>query len=193
MVLKGIKSSATTFSIKELTYWDFIYIGLLRNLSRGDLETLNISFLCTYCKERNTVAVPLPTIDFIELTMDDLPIIVNINKEELHFSPLTINDYIELCIDNKANNPLYLFAKTVRNIPLDKVLKIIDTAFGEDEEVLDYIDTLMYHGPKPIEIQCPNKKCNHLCTLDLLDREGTLIRPFRGSEFSPKDRVRFGK
>jgi hypothetical protein len=47
-VVSGI--SVSPINVNDMTYWDVMFIGLLRNLSRGNMIEASLTFSCPECK-----------------------------------------------------------------------------------------------------------------------------------------------
>jgi len=188
IVAKGIQP--TGIEVKDLTYWDFVFIGILRNMTRGDVEWVGLSYNCPRCEQRVNTSVLFTDIEFTDLDIPKFPVVVNLKDVNWEFYPLTMDKYVKLIEGEHNTDSRYVFAAQVTNRPLDNTLALFDSAIDEDAEVLEYIDGLLFHGPNPVTVTCNH--CTKQVPIDITDKE-VFIRPFRRSEFSPRDRITFGQ
>jgi hypothetical protein len=143
-------------------------------------------------------------LEFTENAIPELPIIVEFSFGKVEFGLFTIRDLEKM--KGKPLSGAYSLACCVRNMTADQAYGYFQNARGEDFEVLDYIDKIIYHGLEPVEVICPNyitpedeyfdreeerEPCNHIFTISLEDSH-TLVLPFRESQKSARDKIQFG-
>lgn len=199
-VLKGVK---TSFNIYELTFADYLYIALLRKLLTLGGNKFVVQYRCERCGSIRKFESSIDKIDFDDLrNIPQLPIVINLGEKELHFTPLTINDYITLLSKKLENDIIAGLAIQIRNIKFDEAYKIIDNCNNiEDMNLLNEVDSMLFHGIKPISIICDNvvknddnsmTMCGNKVNLSL-DGGEVLLLPFRTDSTSERNRIHFGK
>lgn len=198
-VLKGIKSS---FGNKKLTLPDMVFISLYRKLVSFGAQKFTVSPECI-CGNTTTKQFDFGDLEFIDLEVPKLPLVVTIGGVELHFSPLTIEGYFELIDEDKVRDKTYTLAKQVINVDFDRALKTIEAATGADSEVLEEITVMLFHDMKPLRVKCKGKitikednegvevDCEEVINV-ALENHNTLITPFRESKDAPRNRIQFG-
>jgi len=190
-ILKGIEVSPN-FS---LTYFDFLYIALLRRLSTFDSSKFDIKYACSKCGNVVTKTVTFEEVEFDDMDVEDLPIVVTYKDKDLTIMPLTISQYLDLAKKGKHNNKIAILAKTITNVPFDEAMNIISTATGEFAEILDEVNTILYHGIKPFSFECDNEvdgeKCGQVESVSI-DRPEVLVLPFRRDSKAIRNKIRFG-
>lgn len=198
IILTGIK---TSFPIGDLTFYDFLYLALLRKLSTIGDTTIIATHVCPNkkCQSSNSYEVKVGPkvceIEFWDVDYPELPISVDLKLGEeepttYEFSPLTILQYLELERRNLHKDPVSKLAMQCKNVDFNTVRSRLYRAYGEESDVLAQIEDLLFHGVKPINVSCPN--CGAINLLQL-DGGGIIIRPFRTREEVAHDRIRFGK
>jgi len=131
-----------------------------------------------------------------------LPVILTLsNGKELHFTPITVNDYLTLLKKNLYRNKTAGLAVQVRNIGFDEaydtIYKCIDL---DDMRNLDEIDKILYHSLRPINVICQNSithedKSFSICGNKInvsIDGGGVVILPFRPDTIPERGGIRFG-
>lgn len=197
-ILAGIK---TSFPIGDLTFYDFLYLALLRKLSTIGDSTIIATHICPNkkCQVSNSYEVQVGPknceIDFWDVTYNELPIEADLKlgddvEATYQFYPLTIRQYLELEMANLHKDPVARLAAQCRNVPFDTARTKMYRTYGEESHVLTQIEELLFHGVKPINVACPS--CGAINLLQL-DGGGIVIRPFRSPETVANDRIRFGK
>lgn len=185
-ILEGITCG---FDPYLLTFADFLYINLLRKISTFGSKKFKVKFSCSLCKSTNTLNVDEGELEFDDIEVD-MPITATLsNNRELVFSPLTVKDYLTLLNKNLADDRIAVLAIQVANIQYDEAFEIIDKAVGDDSDILEEVDSLLYHTLKPMNIKC--ESCGQIIKVNL-DGGQTIVYPFRERFFSPRDALRFG-
>jgi hypothetical protein len=200
-ILKGIK---TSFNPLDLTFYDFVFLSMLRRLSSFDSNKLNMSHKCRSCGEVVKKTIDLNQVEFTDLfenvpkEFEDpkLPIVLDLDGNELHFGPLTIDDYFFLMdkglldVENSFfADRNHMLAKMCSNKDFDSVLRLIKNAHGKYDEVFDMITNMLAHPIKNIDMKC--EECEYVNQVDI--NGGTvLIEPFREHVNSTTIPIRFG-
>jgi len=202
--LRGI---TTSFPIMDLAYFDYLAILLLRKISTFGGNQFSFSYKCPGCEKSGKHYSTLMDVVFEDLNVPNLPLIVTIGGQEMHFSPLTIGRYIEF-VERKSDKPqgIQLLASEVINLKYEEAEKIIYNASGQDKgvsdhDVLDYLDEILFFGVKPIKFLCKNvigkdekEKKDILCNYENSVRISpeVLTSPFCDDRESLRSRIRFG-
>lgn len=157
--LRGI---TTSFPAMDLAYFDYLAILLLRKISTFGGNQFSFPYKCPGCEKGGKHYSTLMDVAFEDLNVPNLPLIVTIGRQEMHFSPLTIGRYVEF-VERKSEKPqgIQLLASEVINLKYEEAEKIIYNASGEDRgvtdhDVLDYLDEILFFGVKPIKFKCGN-------------------------------------
>lgn len=200
-VSKGI---TTSFPLMELAYFDYMFISLLRKISSFGGNQFSFNYTCQKCGADGKHTATIDEIDFTELNVPKLPLVITVGKTELHFMPLTLGDYLNLLESKKVDKRVSLFAAEVTNISQDEAEKVIYNAIGEDQSLLNYVDEVLYFGVKPMVVKCKaetkEKVDNDTVKVMICDFENkveigspeVLSRPFRADRESLRNRIRFG-
>lgn len=190
-VLKGIfvKSEVEPdFVVTDLTLADFLYIGLYRKMSSFGVKEFQISSACEKCKGVITKKISWDTLDFDELEIPKLPVVVKLfDKSIIKFNPLTIAGYLKLLDEESSGDDIKAIFETVSNkkeISYDAFYNLSI----EDGKLIDKVDSLLYHGLKTMKFTC---KCKHVNWVSV-DGKEALIRPFRESEEIAENRICYG-
>lgn len=186
-LLKGIN---TSFPKEDLLYFDFLFLSTLRKLKTIPTPELKITYRCTNCYVDNNFTFKVEGIEFHDLDVPALPIIIDDARNgELHFQPLTIGEYLELVRLNKDENQISTAAISIKNKALPLAEIIISEASGELLELLKEVDKLLYFGVKEVDQICPSCDTeNHV----KVGGDGVLIEPFRDEQAPVRNKIRFG-
>ena len=188
IIMKGIH---TSFPIGEMTLGDFLFIGLLRKLSTLGGTEFIISTTCINpkCANHNKHSFSHDLLEFHDLSVPKLPIVAPINNSELHFSPLTVDEYLELLRTNSQNDSISVLAMQVDNHSFSESYQLISNALSDDFLILDEVDRLLFHDLEPLSVTC--KACTQKYKVDL-EADTDLIRPFRTDTSPTGAGIRFG-
>jgi hypothetical protein len=205
-ILEGIK---TNFDKMLLTFSDFLYLALLRKISSLGNSKFQVIYLCEECGFRNEALFNINEIDFKDLEVPELPLVVDIAGTEMHFSPLTIGAYFDLIDKNLFADQMAVYAKQCINLPYDQAFKLVYSASADDGVVLEEIDKMVYHSIAPKKIKCNNterkmseldgegkeievvRPCDHENSIEI-DSPEVVVLPFRPDRESIKSRISFG-
>ena len=100
------------FDKNELAYFDVVYIGIQRKLTAfGDIKG-KYELICPKCGQTIEYEFEYTSLEFKELQVDELPIKLKLNNEELHFSVLNIKDFLQIEDVEEA----YFLTPVVKNV-----------------------------------------------------------------------------
>lgn len=186
-VLSGI--FVTGMDKGDLTFFDFLYVSLLRRLSTMNAIEFRLGVGCPSCQAPVSHTFSWEGLVFEDIPAPKLPIIVDIcGTPEVKFKPLTVGQYQELSRLGLDEDPVAVAAMQ-SSLDFEQAKVLFDKAIGEDAALLDEIDRLLYHDLKPARVTCGT--CNHQFNA-ALDDEASLISPFRKSNPTSGTRIRFG-
>lgn len=193
MVLKGIK---TSFPKEELTLNDFFYIGMLRKISSISSTKLVAEYTCGKCRGKGKHIFQLTDIEFQDIEAPKLPVKASLSFGEVKMTPLTIGDFYSMLEMKRGDDDVAATALQVRNMEYKKAYKALYNMSIEDARIVNEIDKVLDHGVLPFKFECGIKneldeRCKSKITIRV-DKEDTLIMPFREHEESPRDRISFG-
>lgn len=185
-VLGGIECS---FDKKKLTLPDFLFINLMRKMVTFGNSKFSVSYVCK-CKETNTEQFTSDQIEFEELKIPELPIVFTSSIGDLHFSPVTINDYIELIKQGKETDEFEIMVMQCKNLDQDEARDKLYNLSTEEGSILEQIDQHLYHEIKPFKFKC--KKCNSENDVEIEGGQA-FVYPFREKHSRPvQTRIHFG-
>jgi hypothetical protein len=130
----------TNFPKEKLTYYDFLWIGVLMDISSFGDNDLNITFVCenNSCQKQNKFKYKKTKIGFNDLgiAIDNdpdlpdfkLPITIPTPTRDYQFTPYDMEDLFFLDLKKKLDDPVALYAVQVRNVT------------HEDSEIQEYSD-----------------------------------------------------
>lgn len=157
----------TSFNKMELTFYDFQFILTLIRLSVFGDEQLTLEWKCPKCGNKNSNRLFLSQIEFYDIDFE-VPIkVLRKNSDEvIEFWPFTIGDWFKLRKFGKKDDKNAEIALTIRNYPFDEAYKIVTEEFvGPDINILEMIETMYFHGPKPVKYMCSKEGCGYVATL----------------------------
>ncbi|MDK1290208.1 hypothetical protein [Pseudoalteromonas umbrosa] len=173
----------------ELTFFDFIYISLLRRLTTMNAIEFTLSVGCPNCGAPVRHQFSWEGLVFDDLPAPKLPIIVDIcGRQDVKFMPLTLGQYKTLSRLGLEEDEVAIAAMT-SSIEFKEAQTLFHGALGEDAALLGEIDKLLFHDLKPAQATC--KACD-TPFLAALDDEASIITPFRKSDSAAGSRIRFG-
>ncbi|TMP46316.1 hypothetical protein CWB96_00345 [Pseudoalteromonas citrea] len=188
-ILQGIHVSGMEKG--QLTFFDFLYIALLRRLSTMNAIEFSLNVACPECQHTNQHQFSWEHLRFEDIAAPKLPIITDLcGIQDIKFMPLTVSEYLELTKLNADDDPIAIAAKQ-SSLDYHLAYNTFKNALGDDASTLDDIDKLLYHDLKPITVTCSNSQCGAQFPA-ALDDEASLISPFRKSQSTDGARIRFG-
>jgi hypothetical protein len=196
-LVKGIK---TNFPVTDLTFYDFLYIALLRKLSTIQDTKIQVTHTCRAkdCQAKNVYTIDVSPanceIEFWELEFKELPISITLaNNVDLQFLPLTLGQFLQLEQVGLERDSVALLAMQCTNLSFEEARRTIYWASTQDPmdgKVLGRVEDILYHGTKPFRVRCAT--CSEVNLLQL-DGGGVIIQPFRPDSETIESRIRFGK
>ncbi len=157
----------------SLTYFDFIYIGVLRRLSSLGVQRFRAPYYCPYCENNGTHYFDLSEVGFESIKSPELPINVEFNSiGKQSFTPLTVGDYVDLYYNNKLYekkdkevlktedgteiiDSIAIISKMCISEPFEKAYDLFyNLRDFEDRALLSEMDELMDHGILPLKFKC---------------------------------------
>lgn len=202
--LSGIETSG--FDKHLLTLFDILYIGVLRKVSSMSDLKFEMPYVCRTCNKTTKSIFTHNDIEFkdMESIVTELPLIVEINNREVHFSPMTVKDFMALhggryskYLKDGHVDKLAVHTLMIRNMEFADAYKFLEGINDpEDIEMLQEVDKILLHDLKPLKAKCTEKDdsgevCGSENSLKLEGREA-LLQPFRGRAESRRAKIRFG-
>jgi hypothetical protein len=191
----------------KLTILDLFYLGVLIKMSSEGASEFTMPYICWKCGHEDVHKFSQGDLDFkdIDESVESLPLKVIMNDgQELHFSPMTAQQYIDLYSGKlnavfPKNKPdgVAPVATLIKNLPYKKAYDYLNgITDAEDRELVNDIDKMLMHEIKPLTLKCSNtlendSVCNAELSLKLEGKEA-LLKPFRGRESSNKSRIFYG-
>lgn len=176
---------------EDLIFADFAFITILRYMSSFPSYEFQVSGRCgnKECNEKIFKSVRATEIEFADLDVPDLPVIVEVAGEELHFMPLTLKARFNCEEKYDINNSVHVLAHLVVNKPVDEVIDILENRItAEEAELIEEVDKMLALHIKPVVIKCPKCSRENYIRISI----GGTLRPFRRYKEPAKDRIRFG-
>lgn len=193
-ISRGIEVSSKQepdFTIEKLTLSDFLYISLLRKLSTFGTEKFQIVIECENCKEHLTKEIVWNALEFEELDIPKLPVIVKLSEGTLlKFNPITVGEYVELVDEDKGADEVRAIWRSLVNKDVVPYEKIYNMSL-QDGQIMDEVNDILYHGLKEVDIKCTKEACKTLNRVSV-DGKETLLRPYFPANKIKEDRIRFG-
>tara|TARA_B100000700_G_scaffold311500_2_gene393613 strand:+ start:71697 stop:72377 length:681 start_codon:yes stop_codon:yes gene_type:complete len=186
-ILSGVE--ITGMSKEDLTFFDFVYISLLRRLTTMNAIEFTLSVGCPNCGAPVKHQFSWEGLVFDDMPAPKLPVVVDIcGHQDVKFMPLTVGQYKELARLGIAEDEVAIAAMT-SSLDFKAARELFYDALGDDAALLGEIDKLLFHDLKPAKATCKACETQFLAALD---DEASLITPFRKSESATGSRVRFG-
>lgn len=186
-IMSGIKCS---FDKDLLLPADIIFLGIYRKLVSTKHTKIEFKTECPVCAKENKKVLELSELKFKEVEIPALPIRAELSSKTIEFVPITVGKYKEVLKKFKGD-PSWMLAYSTQNIDPGEARDIIVGAIDIDKEILDEVTLLLDFGLKPIEFECQDEFCDNIIKVQLEDPT-TVVFPFRGSDESPKSRIKFG-
>lgn len=189
--LKGIETEG--FDKLDLSYHDFLYIGLLRKISSFTQDKININFVCKGCGKQNSASSTLMDIEFEDISkkLKSLPVGIKFNdKLTLFFKPFTVRNKIE-AFNNNADltNDAIMLSYCCCSHPQKEAYDYISNATGDKliTAISRVVELLKFDN---VTTSC---KCRYCETMNkiTLSEVLTVITPFREDEYSDDDLLVF--
>lgn len=186
-IMSGISTSGG-LNPGDIYYNDFIFIAVLRKISAFSSSTLTVAYKCSECQTDNHQDHQISTLNFSDLEVPSLPVIISDNDTEYEITPLTYSKYMSIIGDDDFE--LKSTALMISNLTFQDAYDLVKNADGDLlldlEEAIDAIN---------FSKQYLDVKCTSCGSADIIkvSEVPDLIMPFRRSRSSAKSRLRFGK
>lgn len=178
---------------EDLTFYDVVYLGWRRKTSSLGASIVDVISYCPNCDTKNMAAIDLTKLEFVDVNIKAMPIKTKICDIELHFNFITIKNYLELVAKELHTNVLAIYAKSVTNKSYEEAYDIISSATGNDLDKIEVLNTILYHGVKPIDVTCKNEDCVCKYVVEISNsQEAEIVKPFRRQEDVIRDEISFG-
>ena len=190
-ILEGVEVKG--MPVEDLTFYDVLYLGWRRKTASLGASIVDVVSYCPNCDTKNMTVMDLTKLEFIDIAIKAIPAKTKICGEELHFGFLTIRDYLDLLSKDQHTDILAIYAKCVTNKGYPEAYSIISNATGKDLEKIEVLNTILYHGLKPLDVECKNEdcKCNYVIEISN-SQEAEILKPFRRQEDVIRDEISFG-
>lgn len=174
LVFKSALAGIQTTKIQptDLTFSDFVYISLQRRLYSQTEIRCTLNTACPSCGTEIVQDFDFSEIEFDE-PKDNRLQTCELGGYKVVVGPLTVGAMIQMLESEKGVNTIDTLAHCIRKIYLpDSAIRevepeelfslaqdIISNSWGEEREIMNYIDDLQSHGIKPRKMVCKNKAC----------------------------------
>lgn len=176
--------TAEGIPVEDITFDDFIFINLQRRLYSQTEIRCTLQTICPNCGKKIIDDFDFNEIEF-ETPKDARVQRCDLGDYTVEIGPLTIGGMITMLNSDKGLNTIDTLAHCIRKIyqkgttqkdiyTFELAQEIIANTWGEEREILDYIDSLQKHGMNPRNMKCSN--CQTTWQEDLGNPE-TLIFP----------------
>ena len=191
----------------KLTILDLFYLGVLIKMSSEGASEFTMPYICWKCGHDTVHKFSQGDLDFkdIDESVIELPLkVVMKDGKELHFSPMTAQQYIDLysgrfneTFPKKKPDGVAPVATLIDNMPYASAYKYLTKITdAEDRELINDIDKMLMHEIKPLTFKCSNTLENEaVCNAELslkLEGKEALLKPFHGRATSTKSRIFYG-
>jgi len=184
-ILEGVVTE--NLDKEDLTFYDFIFLGLLRRLYSFGTEELKITITCE-CGNRIEKVFVTEDIEFEDISVSSYkPIKVEYNGQILLIDVFRIKDILnsDYSFDSLSEEDQLAFH--IKSLPFQQAKEFISNLIPFDLQELDkIISSRFFHYIKPFQIKCD--KCGKINQVDLIDGVD-LITPFRRSERTSSFRI----
>lgn len=188
LILSGINVS---FPREDITLSDFLYVALLRKISSFGNLKFSVSSRCKECGTIGKQSVSSEGMAFDDMQASSLPVIVETSQGDLKFKPITVGDFLKLKALQKELDVLSVYAAMLvdGSKTFEQAREFLFALKAEDEEAMGEMDSVLYHGVKPIPAECGVCKATYEVDIDGSDE--AIVGPFRELGQPHKSRVRF--
>lgn len=191
----------------NLTILDLFYLGVLIKMSSEGVSEFTMPYICWKCGHESVHKFSQSDLDFkdIDEEVKELPLkVIMKDEKELHFSPMTAQQYIDLysgkfneTFPKKKPDGVAPVATLIKNIDYANAYKYLTKITdAEDRNLINEIDKMLMHEIKPLTFRCANTLENEaVCNAELslkLEGKEALLKPFHGRETSIKSRIFYG-
>lgn len=176
----------------QLALVDVLYLLLLRKISSLGSEKFVGHYY--YKGTRYTQVYSMDDLGFDVLDVPALPVIADISGQEMHFSPLTLERYLQLALLGKHEHERSLVTAMCCNMPFEEAESIVNNSVGVDIALLEQINLMLDMGVEALPIYIPDPSLEggvFTGSIDVTDINA-LVAPFREQTESGRNPIRFG-
>lgn len=171
IMLSGIEILGE-MSPRDLTFFDFIYVSILRKLSSLGAQEYRVPYFCDVCDGKGLHSFTLEDIGFKTLDVE-LPVkVMFYTIGEQKFVPLTVGGYIELYREgklwatcgkdiltredgSKVVDPISVLAKMCISTDYEEIYGLLSSLKEpEDLNLLEDIEEAIDHYMRPLRFDC---------------------------------------
>jgi hypothetical protein len=179
-ILQGITTELE--EPENLTFFDFLFLSLVRKLISFGAEKYKIEVSCSKCGKKLTKTFTLEDLEFKDIEVDSYkPLTIEYRGFRFILDVLRVKRVLEVSSNKKELSPLEVLALHITSLSFNdakEFLKnLIENDFKEFEQI---VRKYFYHDLKPLVLRC---SCGHQIGIDLMT-EVDLIKPFRESRES---------
>ena len=185
-ILDGIITEG--FDKSNLAFQDFLFIAVLRKLTAWDDSKFTYNFICDECGESNKTTSKLSEIEFKDLELPSLPLIIDVDdKTTLLLNPLTVGATLKLR-NVQEDKYLRAYSECVINMPAKQAFELIKSIKGDLIDVLELADSMLGFGEQSIDCICTHCKTKNTFALAEVQ---SLLQPFHRERELTQSRIRF--
>ncbi len=157
-----------TFPIEDLTYYDFYFLTVLIKMSTfGEVE-YNMTFECSSCGHTNKIPFKTSDLEFYDIKVP-FPITVDLKTPYKHtetglestnvgFIPVSIGRYKKMLKEGTTEDyDIYMANCIKEGTEEDRIIIVKEYLNGVSVNLLETIDTVLFHGVKDLKMTCKNK------------------------------------
>lgn len=148
-----------TLKAEELYFYDVMYIGIMRKIQSFGSTKGQLRKRCPNCGNIITKTFDYTEIDFKQMLAPNLPMKMEVCGKSLEFSQLSMKEFLEI---EPTDGMLGVYARYIKNLPLEEAKALVDNATGIDIKKLNFVDKQIDYGMKPFIVKCTNPVKNPL-------------------------------
>ncbi len=158
----------TSFPKENLTYYDFYFLTVLIKMSTfGEIE-YTMTFECQTCGHVNKVPFKSSDLEFYDIKVP-FPVTIDLKSPyistetgqellKVSFVPVSIGRYKTMLEQGTAEDyDVYIANCIVEGTEEERLDLVKNYLNGADVNLLETIDTVLFHGVKDIKMKCKNK------------------------------------
>ena len=163
-----LKKIQTSFPKEDLTYYDFYFLTVLVKMSTFGEIDYTMTFECPDCEHLNKIPFTASDLEFYDIKVP-FPITIDLkhpynNTEtglkllKVSFVPVSIGRYKKMLKEVTTEDfDVYIANCIVEGTEKERIELVKDYLNGTDVNLLETIDTVLFHGVKDIKMSCKNK------------------------------------
>lgn len=198
-VMKGVYTR--NMPKDDLTFGDFLYVQFLRRMSALGTNSFTVTIMPRALQgESVSKTFEFEDIAFEMLDVPELPVVIEVNGQDMHFKPLTMGQWFKLFDDKKGEEDeddwfpdrLSLLAAQCVNMEYADALANVEGAKGIEIVLLEQVETLLDHSMKKIKVDYEvDGETKHEEVG--IDNPISFVLPFRDEQAATgRDAIRFG-